>query len=377
MTINSDKLICFLQSVTVVLLLIGLAGSASATETCPKERGENQNMDKDSCPTYTFHWENDALTGTDRYYTNGIQWAKLWKTKGEVENSPRWARRFHERLLDRVERKKALSFYRGVAFTSVFYTPEDITVRRLIPDQRPYAGWSLASSILEVLHSKGDDKGSQHRLEASVGIIGELAFGGPQQAFAHTFLSPSSDDPKGWNNQLDTEPTLQLFYKYRRLSKRLRYGELGKIYFDLTPSLTATAGNAFVWGGAGLTARLGFNLPATYADGIRPVAADASLIDGHSLYAFLNVEGRAVARNIFLDGNTFTSSHSVDKKVLVSDWSVGASFRCGRYTFTYLALTRTPEFDLQDDRQSWGSVSLAISPKSNIRFCIQPKKGGS
>jgi lipid A 3-O-deacylase len=32
---------------------------------------------------------------------------------------------------------------------------------------------------------------------------------------------------------------------------------------------------------------------------------------------FASFEGRAVARNIFLDGNTFTDSHSIDKKTFV------------------------------------------------------------
>jgi len=39
------------------------------------------------------------------------------------------------------------------------------------------------------------------------------------------------------------------------------------------------------------------------------------------MYLFAFVDGRAVGRDIFLDGNTFTDSHSVTRKTFVGDLS--------------------------------------------------------
>jgi len=46
---------------------------------------------------------------------------------------------------------------------------------------------------------------------------------------------------------------------------------------------------------------------------------------GRGGYVFAGVEGRAVARDIFLDGNTFQKSPSVDKEPLVGELAVGAA----------------------------------------------------
>ena len=42
---------------------------------------------------------------------------------------------------------------------------------------------------------------------------------------------------------------------------------------------------------------------------------------GFSAYVFAGVDGRAIARNLFLDGNTFEGSRSVNKMNLVGDLS--------------------------------------------------------
>jgi hypothetical protein len=80
------------------------------------------------------------------------------------------------------------------------------------------------------------------------------------------------------------------------------------------------------------------------------------------VYLFAATEGRAVGRNIFLDGNTFKDSHSVDKETLVYDWEVGLVVRRGRFAFSYRVVSRSPEFVLQEEPQRYGSVSLTVYP---------------
>ncbi|RPJ22911.1 MAG: DUF2219 family protein, partial [Desulfobacteraceae bacterium] len=63
--------------------------------------------------------------------------------------------------------------------------------------------------------------------------------------------------------------------------------------------------------------------------------------------------------NVFLDGNTFTDSHSVDKKPFVGDLQTGLVVQYDRFRITYTQIFRTKEFDGQEDGDIFGSVSLS------------------
>ena len=76
------------------------------------------------------------------------------------------------------------------------------------------------------------------------------------------------------------------------------------------------------------------------------------------LYLFARTDGRAVAHNIFLDGNTFGNSASVDHRWLVADLSVGASANYKNTKLTYAVTYRTKEFEGQKAAQLFGSVTV-------------------
>jgi hypothetical protein len=65
-----------------------------------------------------------------------------------------------------------------------------------------------------------------------------------------------------------------------------------------------------------------------------------------------------VARNIFLDGNTYTDSHSVDSNPLVADLSAGVAVNYKNTKVAYALVYRTKEFKGQDEGQTFGTVSL-------------------
>lgn len=66
-------------------------------------------------------------------------------------------------------------------------------------------------------------------------------------------------------------------------------------------------------------------------------------------------------RNIFLDGNTFTDSRSVEKKHLVADLAAGIGVLAGKAQFCFAYVYRTREFETQENAQEFGSLSLSIS----------------
>jgi hypothetical protein len=75
---------------------------------------------------------------------------------------------------------------------------------------------------------------------------------------------------------------------------------------------------------------------------------------------FSGLEGRAVARNIFLDGNTFAKSYSVEKKPFVADATAGVAMTYNKARISYTLVYRTKEFVLQDSPEIFGAVSLGI-----------------
>lgn len=50
---------------------------------------------------------------------------------------------------------------------------------------------------------------------------------------------------------------------------------------------------------------------------------------------FVGAEGRAVGRNIFLDGNSFKDSPAVDKKPFVTDAIAGVAFTYSKVRLSY------------------------------------------
>ena len=140
---------------------------------------------------------------------------------------------------------------------------------------------------------------------------------------------------------------------------------------DFIPHAGISLGNIQTYANLGGTFRFGFNLPSDFGvqlargsgigagptDDIDPrVALDRSW----SFYLFAGADGRAVALDIFLDGNNFRDSPSVDKEILVADFSAGFGVIAGRWQLTFTQVRRTKEFDAQPKKYNdYGSVTIS------------------
>ena len=76
---------------------------------------------------------------------------------------------------------------------------------------------------------------------------------------------------------------------------------------------------------------------------------------------FAATTGRLVLRDIFLDGNTFSDSHHVDKELLVGDFVIGASLVYRKFKFSYAQVLRTAEFEAQNSGHNFGSISISYT----------------
>ncbi|MGM0562408.1 MAG: lipid A-modifier LpxR family protein, partial [Pseudomonadota bacterium] len=77
-------------------------------------------------------------------------------------------------------------------------------------------------------------------------------------------------------------------------------------------------------------------------------------------YFFAGVEGRGVAREIFLDGNTFRDSPSVSRRWFNAEVQGGVALTYGPMRLTYTQVYRSPQIRNRDVWDSFGSVALSV-----------------
>jgi hypothetical protein len=195
-------------------------------------------------------------------------------------------------------------------------------------------------------------------------VVGPAALGRQVQNDWHQFVV-GIPGGAGWQNQLKNEPGLAISYdKHWRLGI-VKFGGIG---VDFVPEADITAGNVFTYGAIGGIIRIGNSLDTDYGPPrIRPGPSGTDWVDARrrsadfGYYFFAGGEGRAVARNIFLDGNSFANSRSVDKKPLVGDLTAGlAMFWKDEVRFDLGLLSRTKEFYGQQGEDSYAGFRFTF-----------------
>jgi hypothetical protein len=165
----------------------------------------------------------------------------------------------------------------------------------------------------------------------------------------------------GWPAQLKDEP---VFATIGQRLWRVPLGEAGGIGFEALPSATIGLGTVQTYAGAGAVVRMGQGLGADYGPPrIRPALAGSNFFqpsEEFGWYLFAGAEGRAVARDVFLDGNTWRDSRSVDRIPLVADVQAGLAVTWRGMRLAYTQIWRSREFKGQPEAAQFGSVSLSF-----------------
>ena len=300
-------------------------------------------------------FENDFFGGgTDRHFSHG--------TRIECVSAPiKWIADAADKLpWFNYERSMAgeeeqLEARAVISLGQNIYTPEDIQAVELVKDDRPYAGWLyLGFGLVANQGSRRYDK-----ILLQVGVVGESSYSEKVQREWHQLFN--IDVPKGWDHQLKDELGITLYYEqaHRFSIKDMFFG----LEYDLVPHFGGSLGNVFTYGALGLTARLGAHLDKDFGPPrIRPSLPGSGYFrpgKGFNWYLFAGTEGRVVFQNIFLDGNTFVHSHSVDKKTFVGDLQVGVATQWNNFRFSYIQIYRSKEFNGQNRGDIFGSLSIS------------------
>jgi len=303
---------------------------------------------RDDRATITIVSENDYFAGYDDGYTNGFRVSWL---SAETE-IPWWIDEFSYHMpFFTYEGNKRYSFSVG----QTMYAPNDLSIKALQKNERPYAGFLFGTIGLT------SDTGYRlDNLQLTIGIVGESALAAQTQDAVHNLLD--AQDPQGWDNQLKDELGINLSYerKWRGLYEFTPFGWGA----DITPHIGATIGNVNTHTNLGATVRLGYDLPSDYGPPlIRPSLPGSDFFnpsENLAWYIFAGAEGRAVAHNIFLDGNSFKNSHSVDKEILVGGLQAGLVFTYDNIRLSYTHVLRTKEYKLQPNNEQFGAITLSF-----------------
>ncbi len=267
-------------------------------------------------------------------------------------------------LMDRVERLQnsgTIQYNVSVGLGQIIYTPENTETDELQKNDRPYAGYLYGFAAL---HEKQEF--TMDTFELNLGIVGPSSLAENSQNEVHRMRN--LDISNGWKNQLHDEPAIMLSWarNYRLNSASSNYG----LSWDILPYHILTAGNTLTQAVAGSEVRLGWNLSTSFATSMIRTgsAVKAPVQEGEDLdvkrnlglYLFAAAEVRAVAHNIFLDGNTWRSSHSVSKEFWVGSLNYGVAITIKNVQLAYHNVYLSKEFKTQKHGQNYGSVTITV-----------------
>lgn len=297
----------------------------------------------------TLTVENDLFgSGNDQDYTSGVR-----LTYFRYGKEPQRLADFVDHLIPTFDINDTTSVSYSIGHN--LYTPSDITVAEPQPNDRPWAAFLYGSMGLSSVSGNHIDDA-----ELMLGIVGPSAQGENVQTTVHKLIG--SPTPKGWKYQLEDEPGLGLSWR-RRWPQLLSY-EFNNLSLSVEPSVGATVGNIYTMAETGIMARL-TPTSGRWQDTpllVRPAMPGTGFFqsqDGVGWYLFGGLQGRVVARNIFLDGNTFKDSHSVDKRHWVWDANAGIAFTYHHVRLSYTAVYRSKEYRGQEDPAVFGAIGLS------------------
>jgi hypothetical protein len=288
---------------------------------------------------FTVTLENDLFLGDDNGYTNGIglSWAHAGLTEFSPDNMPRWLHYLSRNLYISTMpgKQRAVSYQ----IAQLMQTPSEITIPTLIENEAPYAGLLAWSANLHAFDDRVAD-----RLSLTLGVVGPLSGAEQAQKWVHEITG--ADEPQGWDNQIDNEPVFQA--SAERLL-RLANFHTGKTFgMDVIGMGNGAVGTIESYLAVGVGGRLGHGLDRSFPTASFLPGRQANPLAGSvtgGWYVFANVQGRFVANDIGINGNTFKDSHSVPLEHWQAAATAGVAFGLKRWAFLLSALVGTDRYE--------------------------------
>jgi lipid A 3-O-deacylase len=342
--------------VAVAVLCVWARGGMAEEVSAPETGWSITEATEDLVPfTVTLYWENDGSIlkrnkSQDRHYTNG--------SAISFAHQPDWVEGFKDvagfgEVFDRTAA--------GYMVGQLIFTPEHISETRLLRKDRPYVGYLFGGVYVQ----RANDQTFDHA-QLDIGVIGPSSQGERFQKDIHDWLN--LDEPKGWDNQLSDEVTAQLTLRRKwRVDMQAVALSGSELSQQLIPQVELAAGSVYRHVAAGMTWRVGHNLPDDFGPGRLADVAAATGVPRHGNggYGFIRVAGRVVQHDIFLEGNSFKNSHGVNAETFVGEIQAGLEvfyyYDQWRLQAGYSQTFVSEQFEGQEGTDAYGALVLSAS----------------
>ena len=290
----------FLTAVMVIAIPVDVAWPGEGDYRASKPP-EERNL-------WRLEWDNDAFVRVDNGFTNGWSLQRhshqhdAWHEMGASKFSA-WISRTIPGLVDEGGRVVK----RGTGLSQIMMTPEDLENPNPQPEDVPWAGtlgWAESWYAF--------DNQTLNAFQIYFGILGPYSLAESLQVQLHDLIN--ADEPLGWDNQLPTEPLLNLNYTFKR--KLVSAGEYATKGFtgDFAIGLEGALGNLVTSAGLTLEGRFGWGLPKGFVQLPDPAGFGIMLdpekgVQG-KFHVYFSVVFRVVAtgHSVFFDGNVLRDS---------------------------------------------------------------------
>ncbi len=297
-----------------------------------------------------YSMENDANVETDLNYTHGMQLAALFSRKNAQDS---W---LNVPFSDINDKERYISF----TLSNQMFTQYEKYSEEHLEDDRPYAGWNYVEVALHQVYDNLLDS-----LTLQVGIVGPSARMEELQHFYHDLIDVRHST--GWHNQIKDEIGVQLNYMRKW---HYSYSDFLGLNSTLTPYAGANLGNVSIKASGGALYRVGWNIPKDFGvdnmnEGSFPlIPLHSSNVDevpsSWSLFFNFACGSNIIARDIFLDGNTFKESKSIEKNYVTAYLAGGISIRYKNFTLNYNHQYYTKEYESRGDHKPYRGYGSAI-----------------
>lgn len=295
---------------------------------------------------------------SDRWYTSGIKLVTMLKE----DTRPYWFSNTLPNFACWWGLKYDYQF--GYVLGHMMYTPASISNPNPQANDRFWGAWAYLGTIVQFRDK--NDPGSLQTFEFDVGFVGQPALGEPLQKAIHYVIG--SPQPRGWDNQLKTEPAVNVTYLgMRKLFRDARVlPQLGdSLKWDTTFHGGYALGTVFDYVNGGATLRIGNSLTGAPIGTIEvPSLGGGDRWEAGNWYAFVRLDLRATAHNLFLDGSLFRDDPhptTVETKVVTYFINRGITFESGRKDRWTLSFNRrSREFNVPPSERGVQSFTTFV-----------------
>ncbi len=298
----------------------------------------------------TFSHDNDGIVGTDRNYSSGL-FLELHSaiSPSLATNAPPLIQIPAELLLQDGTKQGW-----SMRLSQQIWTPSDIEIVEPQPNERPYAGTMMFDTQVYQYTAMHADK-----FQGLIGIIGPASLAKDGQRWLHSIIG--SDDPNGWEYQIDN--TFLFQFGYERHQALLRNEFLNGLDIEFGAIGRANAGNYRSEAAVGGMLRFGSSLSQTYgAVGTMPgryVETGFLATSPAGSFMYMGLEARYRFNDITITGDRPDPSYSINIEHRQISSVVGFVYYQPRWGASLSLHTSTKEFE--EDRHSLnnnGSLSV-------------------